>query len=61
MCGFLLQACVKKTQHFLKCGMLGARASLWNCFEMRQLNCSELGDGVSYTFVQLLEVIVELL
>lgn len=41
--------------------MLGARASLWNCFEMRQLNCWELGDGVSYTFVQLLEVIVELL
>lgn len=41
--------------------MLGARASLWNCFEMRQPNCWELGDGVSYTFVQLLEVIVELL
>lgn len=61
MCGFLLQACDEKPQHFLKCGMLRAGASLWNCFEMRQLNCSEHGDGVSCTFVQLLEIIVELL
>lgn len=40
--------------------MLAAKASLWNCFEMRQLNCSELGDGVT-TFVQLLAVIAGLL
>lgn len=40
--------------------MLAAKASLWNCFEMRQLNCSELGDGVT-TFMQLLAVIAGLL
>lgn len=54
-----MQAHIKKPQHFLKCGMLAAKANLWNCFEMRQLNCLELGDGVS-TFVQLLEVIAGL-
>lgn len=40
--------------------MLAAKASSWNCFEMRQLNCLELEDGVS-AFVQLLEVIAGLL